>query len=130
MTDIYNVVLLIEQALTPADAAQLRSLHDELDEPVVYHVLMPLEDAAARIESAMGSLSAGEVLASPAMAMSDVDLEAVRRDCRDRSNADLQATLAALRSTGATVTGQVVGVPPSTPWRPRWPRSTAARRSS
>ncbi len=112
MTDIYNVVLLIEQALTPADAAQLRSLHDELDEPVVYHVLMPLEDAAARIESAMGSLSAGEVLSSPAMAMSDVDLEAVRRDCRDRSNADLQATLAALRSTGATVTGQVVGVPP------------------
>ena len=112
MTDIYNVVLLIEQALTPADAAQLRSLHDELDEPVVYHVLMPLEDAAARIESAMGSLSAGEVLSSPAMAMSDVDLEAVRRDCRDRSNADLQATLAALRSTGATVTGQVVGEPP------------------
>ena len=85
MTEIYNVVLLVEQALTPADAAQLRSLHDELDEPVVYHVLMPLEDAAARIESAMGSLSAGEVLSSPAMAMSDVDLEAVRRDCRDRS---------------------------------------------
>jgi hypothetical protein len=112
MTDIYNVVLLVEQALTPADAAQLRSLHDELDEPVVYHVLMPLEDAAARIESAMGSLSAGEVLSSPAMAMSDVDLEAVRRDCRDRSDADLQATLAALRSTGATVTGHVVGAPP------------------
>jgi hypothetical protein len=112
MTDIYNVVLLVEQALTPADAAQVRSLHDGLDEPVVYHMLMPLEDAAARIESAMGSLSAGEVLSSPAMAMSDVDLEAVRRDCRDRSNADLQATLAALRSTGATVTGHVVGDPP------------------
>ena len=112
MTDIYNVVLLVEQALTPADAAQLRSLHDGLDEPVVYHVLMPLEDAAARIESAMGSLSAGEVLSSPAMAMSDVDLEAVRRDCQDRSDADLQVTLAALRSTGATVMGQVVGDPP------------------
>ena len=112
MTETYNVVLLVEQALTPADAAQLRSLHDELDEPVVYHVLMPLEDAASRIESAMGSLSAGEVLASPSMAMNDVDLEAVRRDCRDRSNADLEATLTALRATGANVTGCVVGEPP------------------
>jgi hypothetical protein len=112
MTETYNVVLLVEQALTPADAAQLRSLHDELDEPVVYHVLMPLEDAASRIESAMGSLSAGEVLASPSMAMNDVDLEAVRRDCRDRSNADLEATLSALRATGANVTGSVVGEPP------------------
>jgi hypothetical protein len=112
MSDTYNVVLLVEQALTAADAVQVRSLHDEMDEPVAYHVLMPLEDAASRIESAMGSLSAGEVLASPAMAMSDVDLEAVRRDCRERSDADLQATLAALRATGAKVTGQVVGAPP------------------
>jgi hypothetical protein len=112
MTDSYNVVLLVEQALTPADAAQVRSLHDEMDEQVTYHVIMPLEDAASRIESAMGSLSAGEVLASPAMVMGDVDLEAVRRDCRERSDADLVATLAALRSTGASVTGCVVGDPP------------------
>jgi hypothetical protein len=112
MTETYNVVLLVEQALTSADAAQLRSLHDELEEDVAYHVLMPLEDAAARIESAMGSLSAGEVLASPAMAMSDVDLEAVRRDCRERSDADLKGTLEALQATGAVVTGTVVGAPP------------------
>src|SRR5918994_400923 len=61
----YDVVLLVEQALTPADAAQVRSLHEGLDDPVTYHVLLPLEDAAARIEASMGSLSAGEMLASP-----------------------------------------------------------------
>ena len=66
MTETYNVVLLVEQALTAADAAQVRSLHEGLDEPVRYHVLLPVEDAAARIEAAMGSLSAGEMLASPA----------------------------------------------------------------
>ena len=67
---------------------QVRSLHEGIDDDqVVYHVLLPLEDAAARIEAAMGSLAAGEVLASPAMAMSDVDLEAVRRDCKERSDA-------------------------------------------
>jgi hypothetical protein len=112
MTETYNVVLLVEQALTPADAAQVRSLHEGLDEPVAYHVLLPLEDAAARIESAMGSLSAGEVMASPSMAMADVDLEAVRRDCQERSAAELADTLANLRAAGATATGQVISVPP------------------
>jgi hypothetical protein len=110
--ETYHVVLLVEQPLSAADAAQVRSLHEGLDEPVHYHVILPLEDAAARIESAMGSLSAGEVLTSPAMAMNDVDLEAVRRDCQERSNDDLAATLAALRATGATVEGRVCGEPP------------------
>ncbi len=84
----YDVVLLVEQALTAADARQVLSLHEGIDDDqVIYHVLLPLEDAAARIEAAMGSLAAGEVMASPAMVMSDVDIEAVRKDCQDRSDA-------------------------------------------
>ncbi|MCW2794183.1 MAG: hypothetical protein JWO76_3281 [Nocardioides sp.] len=112
MTETYNVVLLVEQALTTADAVQVHSLHEAIEEPVAYHVLLPLEDAAARIEAAMGSISAGEVLSTPTMAMGDVDLDAVRRDCEERSDSDLAQTLAALRASGATVTGQVVGAPP------------------
>lgn len=108
----YDVVLLVEQALTPADAAQVRSLHEGLDQVVTYHVLLPLEDAAARIESAMGSLTAGDMLASPTMPMSEVDLDAVRKDCEDRSNAELTQTLEALRAGGATAHGQVVSDPP------------------
>jgi hypothetical protein len=113
MAESYDVVLLVEQALTTQDAAQIRSLHEELEEPVVYHVLLPMEDAAARIEASMGSLAAGEVMASPAMAMRDVDIEAVRKDCEDRAARDLDATLAALRGAGATdVHGTVVTEPP------------------
>ncbi len=111
-TEDYDVVLLIEQALTPKDAAQVHSLHEGLDQPVTYHVLLPLEDAAARIESAMGSLTAGDMLASPTMPMSEVDLEAVRKDCEDRSHAELKQTLEALRASGATAHGQIVGDPP------------------
>ncbi len=111
-TEDYDVVLLIEQALTEQDAAQVHSLHEGLDQPVVYHVLLPLEDAAARIESAMGSLTAGDMLASPTMPMSEVDLEAVRKDCEDRSLAELAQTLQALRASGATALGQVVVDPP------------------
>jgi hypothetical protein len=108
----YDVVLLVEHALTAADARQVRSLHEEIEDRVVYHVLLPLEDAAARIESAMGSLAAGEVMSSPAMVMSDVDLDAVRKDCRERSEHDLQASIAALRAAGAEATGTVVSEPP------------------
>ena len=108
----YDVVLLVEQTLTTADAAQVHSLHEGLEPQVVYHVLMPMDDAAARIESAMGSLSAGEVLASPAMTMNEVDLEAVRKDCEERSTADLAETLAHLRASGAHVKGEVITLPP------------------
>ena len=113
MSEDYDVVLLVEQALTSADAAQVLSLHEGLDEPVTYHVLLPMEDAAARIEASMGSLAAGEVMASPAMAMREVDIEAVRKDCRERSDRDLAATLAALTAAGATQPkGEVVTKPP------------------
>ena len=108
----YDVVLLIEQALTPQDAAQVHSLHEGLEQPVTYHVLLPLEDAAARVESAMGSLTAGDMLSSPTMPMSESDLDAVRKDCSDRSRAELEQTLTALRSSGAVARGQVVAEPP------------------
>lgn len=108
----YDVVLLIEHELTQADAAEVHSLHEDIVDQVIYHVLMPLEDAAARIEAAMGSLAAGEVLASPAMTMSDVDLEAVRKDCEERSAADLADTLAHLKAAGAQARGVVTEEPP------------------
>jgi len=111
-TGTYHVVLLVERALTNLDARQVRSLHEGIDERVHYTVLLPLEDAAARIESAMGSLAAGEVMSSPAMVMSDVDLDAVRRDCQERSDRDLGFCLDALRAEGASAEGTVVSAPP------------------
>ncbi len=130
MSETYDVVLLVEQELSAADAAQVRSLHEAIDDPVVYHVLLPLEDAAARIEAAMGSLAAGEVMASPAMVMSDVDLDAVRRDCEERSDTELSRTLAALRAAAPPPRVRSSPSPRSTRWPPRSPRSTVARRSS
>ena len=84
----YDVVLLIEQPLSGQDARQVRGLHEDFEEHVRYHVLLPVEDAAARVESAMGSLAASEVLASPALVMDEADLENVQHAasevlCRD-----------------------------------------------
>jgi hypothetical protein len=108
----YDVVLLVEQALSAADAKQVRSLHEGLDEPVAYHVILPMEDAAARIEASLGTLSGGELLGTPSLLVDEVDLDAVRKDCLDRATADLSDTLDALRTAGATADGQVVDTSP------------------
>ncbi len=107
MTD-YDVVVLIEQELSPTDAAQVRSLHEGLDEPVLYHVLIPMEDAAAQIEASMGSLSTGEMMPTPTLGLSEVDLEQVRKDCEDRSRAELASTVAAMTAAGATLGSAVL----------------------
>jgi hypothetical protein len=108
----YDVVLLVEQALSRTDAEQVHSLHDEIGDQVVYHVLIPLDDASSRIEASLGALGAGDVMASPAMAMSDVDLEAVRQECRDASDHALEQSLGALRASSAHAEGRVVTEPP------------------
>ena len=108
----YDVVLLVEQALSPVDAAQVRSLHAEIEDQVVYHVLIPLEDAAARIEASLGTLGAGDLMAAPALAMNDVDIEALRRECEENSSAELQQTLAALAAAGGNANGRVTSEPP------------------
>ena len=111
MTD-YPVVLLVEQELSALDARQVRGLHEDIDEPVRYHVLLPVEDAAARIEASMGGLSGGELMGNPTMGMREADLEAVRKDSQEQSDDELSATLAALREAGGTADGKVVGDDP------------------
>ncbi len=108
----YDVVLLVEQALSDADAQQVRSLHAEIEDPVVYHVLLPLEDAAARVEASLGTLGSGDLMASPALAMTDVDIEALRRECEASSSSELQQTLAAIAAAGGKATGKVTSEPP------------------
>ena len=108
----YDVVILAEQALTAGDARQVHSLHDSIADQVVYHVLLPLEDAAARIEASLGTMGAGDMMASPAIALEDIDLDAVREDSRERAALALRHTLAVLRATGAEAVGEVTSDPP------------------
>ena len=79
---------------------------------VVYHVLLPLEDAAARIEASLGTLGAGDLMAAPALAMNDVDIEALRRECEENSSSDLHKTLLAIHDAGGKATGKVTSEPP------------------
>jgi hypothetical protein len=107
MSETYTVVLLVEQALSSADAAQVRSLHEDLEEEVRYHVLLPVEDAAARVEAAMGAVTA-DTMTAPRMPLDPDAVETVREESERRSSRDLAATLEALRAAGGTADGKVV----------------------
>src|SRR3954452_3957262 len=108
MSETYTVVLLVEQALSAADAAQVRSLHEGLDAEVHYHVLFPAEDAAARVEAAMGSLGGDALTGAPPMPVDPETIEIVREETERESSRDLRTTLGALRAAGARAEGEVV----------------------
>lgn len=108
----YDVVLLLEQPLSRQDALQVRGLHEEIEEGVRYHVLLPVEDAAARVESAMGSLAASEVLASPALVMNEEDLENIQHELLDNARRELSTSLRRLADAGADAVGDIVTIDP------------------
>jgi hypothetical protein len=112
MTETYTVVLLVEQALSAADAAQVRSLHEGLDEEVRYHVLLPVEDAAARVEAALGSVGDDAAVGRAHIPLDPEAIETVREESDRQSSAELRATLEALRAAGATAEGEVVEADP------------------
>jgi hypothetical protein len=64
---MYNVIVLAEQAMTAADAAEVVSLHEGIEDPRHYHVLIPVDNARARVESTLDSLSGSEPVAFPAV---------------------------------------------------------------
>jgi HEAT repeat protein len=114
MSETYTVVLLVEQALSPADAAQVRSLHEGLEDPdqhVRYEVLLPVEDAAARIEAAMGAIGS-DTMTAPRAPMDPDAVEAVREESERESERALAATLDALRGAGASAEGRIVDEDP------------------
>jgi hypothetical protein len=112
MSDTYDVVLLLEQPLSMQDARQVRGLHEEIDDHVPYHVLLPVEDAAARVESAMGSIAGSEVLASPSMVINDMNLEEVQAELLEQAREDLDACIRRLDEAGGDAVGEVVNIDP------------------
>jgi hypothetical protein len=111
-TTTYDVVLLLEQPLSRQDALQVRGLHEEVEDAVRYHLLLPVEDAAARVESAMGSIAASEVLASPALVMDTENRQEGRHELLEQARADVTASIDRLATVGGDAVGEVVNIDP------------------
>jgi hypothetical protein len=102
---MYDVVLLIERQLSELDAEQVASLHEDIDDPVSYHVVLPVEEAAARMESSMGSLLGPEFV-PPTAPMSGEELVRLQHECDDSARRGMDATISLLEATGHQADGR------------------------
>ncbi len=107
-----DVVVLIEQPLTAADAKQIVTRYDGADQPTSYHLLIPVEDAAARVEATIGSLAASEVLGTSALYLGEQDLERIREEVRQASKQALETSVSKLRAVAEHVDGEVTAGDP------------------
>jgi hypothetical protein len=105
---MYNVVVLAEQAMSERDAAEVVSLHEAIEEPRHYHVLIPCEDAAARVETTVSALGASEALATaPAFAADPgLDVTDLQHQIDDHAGQEVQASVDALRAAGHAADGE------------------------
>jgi hypothetical protein len=108
----YDVVLLVEQPLSRQDSRQVCDLHESSPDPVRYHLLLPIEDAAARVESAMGALTTGDALVAAPMMLDQDEVAQIQRELLDQARADLAASLSALEKAGASASGELVTAEP------------------
>jgi hypothetical protein len=122
----YDVVLLVEQPLSAQDAEQVVALHEGVEEDVRYHLLLPVEDAAARVESAMGSLTSGDALVAAPMMLDQDEVAQIQRELLDQARADLKVSVAALERAGGTATGELVTAEPISALAAKVPQVGAA----
>ena len=104
----YAVVLLVEENLTADDAARIHSLHEGIEDPVAYHVLLPLDDGAARVQAAMGSMAVPDLVAGPSMPLLDIDPAEVVEEIRQASEKELAIAVQVLQATGSVASGELV----------------------
>jgi hypothetical protein len=104
----YNVVVLVEENLTSEDAARVHSLHEGIDGPVAYHVLMPLVDGTARIQAAMGSIGAPDLVPTPNVLLDDIDPAEILEEAKQESDDALATAVRVLQATGSATTGELL----------------------
>lgn len=98
-----TILLLTEDALTPADAERITGLH--ADDDVRYRVLVPADTEQNLLVSIVDHLSLGELREALDAALGREDRpEEARRTAAEQ----LASTLAELRQAGATADGVVV----------------------
>jgi hypothetical protein len=106
--ETYDICLLLEQPLSHVDAQQIVALHETWADPVHYHVMLPLDDAAAHIEAALGTLAAGDVMAATPLSVLEEDAERARQESVELSNRSCEECVATLHELGASADAEVV----------------------
>lgn len=109
---MYDVVVLVEQPVADWDARQITALHHDSAEPVHYHVLLPIEDAAARVEATVGSLATSEMMGTAALYMDETDFEQLDQEVKEAGARALQESVGAFQRVGADADGELTADDP------------------
>ena len=107
-----DVIVLIERPLSRADAKTIVTRYEGADQPTRYHLLIPVEDAASRVEATIGSLAASEVLGTSALYLGEQDLERIREEVKEASRQALESSVAAMRTACLDADGEVTAADP------------------
>lgn len=110
---MYSVMLLIEQELSTADAEKVVGLRDQTVETTSYWVVLPVDEAAHRVETSLGAMAANEPFGGAPVLLPDIDLEEIRREVIEESRAALKQSIDNLRSAGAgQADGEITNIDP------------------
>jgi hypothetical protein len=101
---MYTVVILAEQQMSPGDADEVTSLHDAIEDARHYHVLIPCENAALQVETALGSFAATDVTGPPPAPV-DLDVDNVQGVIDSNAESDVRASVQAIQATGHDADG-------------------------
>jgi len=104
---VYEVVLLVERELTQLDAEQVAGLHQSVGEPVHYQVLLPVEDASAQVQSALGSIARYDLIPPVDSSIHDT-LARLDQLLVVETEEKLFHSIALLRATGAEADGELI----------------------
>lgn len=103
---MYNVVILAEQPMTTGDASEVVSLHEAIEDERHYHVLIPCDNAAMRVETALGSLSASEVMSAPPMTYDDIDVTQVQEEIDETAETAVATSVEHIEACGVGASGE------------------------
>lgn len=106
--ETYDICLLIEQPLSRTDAQQIVALHETWTDPVHYHVMLPLDDAAAHIETALGTMAAGDAMGAVPLSVLEADAERALEQSMELTEQACAESVATLKSLGADADYEIV----------------------
>ena len=109
---MYDVVVLVEQPVTGWDARQITALHHDSPEPVHYHVLLPVEDAASRVEATVGSLATSDMMGTATFYFDEADMEEIDQEVKKAGERALEESVKAFRQAGADADGELTAENP------------------
>jgi hypothetical protein len=103
---MYDVVLLVEQELSEADAQRVVALHEEMPERVKYHVVIPCHNAEAGVEASLAALGTADLYGA-GIADQRADLAEAQRALDEEAKGCFGRSVQRLRDMGQEAEGGI-----------------------